>query len=97
MKTNWMELLAQHEAQTAQMARGLYEAITGAETLGEIVPKEEMGDRVFVMSAHTRLMDQQNEVRERGLDYGDLLGEVMAFKAIAEQIMAEEAALCLRY
>lgn len=94
MKTNWMELLAQHEAHTAQMARGLYEVITGAETLDEIVaiPGYDMP-----IAGHRKLLDQQNEVRERGLDYGNLLGEVMAFKAIADEIMAENVLLCRLY
>lgn len=90
-------MLAQHEAQTTQMARGLYEVITGAETLDEILPLSMTSKRIFAMKDDTRLMAQQTEVRERGLDYGNLLGEVMAFKAIADEIMAEEAALCLRY
>lgn len=94
MKTNWMELLAQHEAQTTQMARGLYELITGAETLDEIV---DLPGYDLVMAGHRQLLNRQNEVRERGLERSDLLGEVMAFKAIADQIIAEENMLCSRH
>jgi hypothetical protein len=94
MKTNWIELLTQHQAQTTQMAKGLYEVITGAETLDEIV---DLPGYNLTMAGHRKLLDQQNEVRERGLDHSDLLGEVMAFKVIGDQIMAEENMLCSRY
>ena len=97
MKTNWIEVLAQHEAQTTQLTRGLYEAIAGAETLDEIVPKEEMDGHELVMAAHPRLLAQQNQVRMHGLNSRDLLGEVMVFKAIASEIIEENAMLCTRH